>query len=68
MFHEVRVLNADGTTKEIVSPKKLSLNHWDNFQQMEDRIGLTQTGQKPVPPWVKKKLDVVFADIHYGMN
>lgn len=62
MFHEVRIKNPDGTVKKVVPSGKLARQHWKNFNKSEDRIGLTTTGQKPVPGWVKKNLDILYPE------
>ncbi|MFQ5482498.1 MAG: hypothetical protein ACE5ER_07035 [Nitrospinaceae bacterium] len=62
MFYEVKVKNPDGTLKKVISPKKLNRMYWRNFEDAEDRIGLITTGQKPVPVWVKKSLDLMYPE------
>lgn len=60
MFFEVRVYKADGTLKKKISRTELSNAHWENFEKVEGEIGLNTSGTKPVPAWVKAKLDVEF--------
>jgi hypothetical protein len=60
MFYEVRVYKADGTLKQKISNTELSNQHWDNFEKIEEGIGLNSFGTKPVPGWVKTKLDLEF--------
>jgi len=60
MFYEVRVYKADGTLKQKISNTDLSNQHWDNFEKTEGEIGLNSFGTKPVPAWVKAKLDIEF--------
>jgi len=60
MFYDVRILNKDGSVKKTIPAKKLSEKHWKTFEQMEDGIGLLSTAVKPVPGWVKRKLDLQF--------
>jgi hypothetical protein len=60
MFFEVRVYKADGTLKQKISNTELSNQHWDNFEKIEGEIGLNSFGTKPVPVWVKTKLDLEF--------
>jgi len=63
MFFEVRVYKADGTLKKKISRTELSNMHWKNFEKIEGEIGLNNSGTKPVPGWVKAKLD-----LEYPMN
>ena len=60
MFFEVRVLKADGTLKQKISSTELSDQHWNKFEKIEGEIGLNTSGTKPVPAWVKAKLDLEF--------
>ncbi|MDH5459036.1 MAG: hypothetical protein OEY26_09990 [Nitrospinota bacterium] len=60
MFYEVRVYKADGTLKNKVSSTELNNRHWQKYEEMEGEIGLNTTGTKPVPGWVKAKLDLEF--------
>lgn len=60
MFFEVRVYKADGTLKQKISRNKLTDIHWKTFEKVEGEIGLNTSGSKPVPAWVKAKLDVQF--------
>ncbi len=60
MFYEVRIYKADGTLKKQISRTELSDKHWENFEKIEGEIGLNTSGTKPVPAWVKAKLDVEF--------
>ena len=60
MFCEVRVYKADGTLKNKVSSTELNNRHWQKYEEMEGEIGLNTTGTKPVPGWVKAKLDLEF--------
>ena len=60
MFYEVRVYKSNGTLKKSVSQAELSENHWKKFEKIEGEIGLNSTGTKPVPAWVKAKLDLEF--------
>jgi hypothetical protein len=60
MFYEVRVYKADGKLKQKISSNELTTNHWDNFAKVEGEIGLNTSGTKPIPGWVKAKLDLEF--------
>ena len=60
MFYEVRVYKSNGTLKKKVSQTELSEKHWRTFEKIEGEIGLNSTGTKPVPAWVKAKLDLEF--------
>ncbi len=60
MFFEVRVYKADGKLKKTVSRTELTNQYWDRFKQSESEISLNTPGTKPVPAWVKHKLDLEF--------
>ena len=60
MFFEVRVYKPDGTLKKKISRTELTNIHWGNFEKTESEIGLNTSGTKPVPGWVKAKLDLEF--------
>ena len=60
MFYEVRVYKPNGKLKQTISETDLSGNHWKKFEKMESEIGLNNSGTKPVPSWVKAKLDLEF--------
>jgi len=60
MFYEVRIYKANGKLKEKISSTELSGQHWDKFEKIEEGIGLNTTALKPVPAWVKAKLDLEF--------
>lgn len=60
MFFEVRVFKSDGTLKQKISSTELSDQHWNKFEKTEGEIGLNTSGTKPVPAWVKAKLDLEF--------
>jgi hypothetical protein len=63
MFFDVKVLDARGQTKKIVSGQELSKLHWKRFQSKEENKTLTRAKQPKVPGWVKKRLDLEFRDI-----
>ncbi len=67
MFFEVRVYRPDGKLKKTISRTKLSKKHWKQFEQTESQISLNSTGMKPVPAWVKHKLDLEFPT-HLELN
>ena len=60
MFFEVRVYKPDGTLHKKISRTELSNKHWKNFEKSEEEIGLNNSGTKPVPAWVKVRLDLDF--------
>ncbi len=60
MFFEVRVYKADGRLKKTISQTELHDQHWQAFAKMESAIGLNTPAIKPVPVWVKHKLDLEF--------
>ena len=60
MFYEVRVYKANGKLKQTISQTELTDKHWEKFEKIEGDIGLNNSGTKPVPAWVKAKLDVEF--------
>ncbi len=60
MFFEVRVYKPNGKLKKQISSTELSSNHWRTFDKIEGEIGLNSSGTKPVPAWVKAKLDLEF--------
>ena len=60
MFYEVRIYKANGTLKQKISTTELTNIHWDKFEKTEGEIGLNTSGTKPVPGWVKAKLDLDF--------
>ena len=60
MFYEVRVYKPDGHLKKKITSTELNQKHWNKFEQTESEISLNNPGMKPVPAWVKNKLDLVF--------
>ena len=60
MFYEVRVYKPDGKLKKRISQIELSEKHWEEFEKVEGEIGLNNSGTRPVPAWVKAKLDLEF--------
>jgi hypothetical protein len=60
MFFEVRIYKANGTLKQKISSTELHNKYWKNFEKIEGEIGLNTSGTKPVPAWVKAKLDLEF--------
>ena len=60
MFYEVRVYKTNGKLKKTISQAELSNKHWEKFEKIEGEIGLNSSGTKPVPTWVKAKLDLEF--------
>jgi len=60
MFYEVRVYKKNGKLKQTISEIELSQKHWEKFEKIEEEIGLNSSGSKPVPTWVKAKLDLEF--------
>ncbi len=62
MFYDVRVLNADGTMKKVISSHELKTSHWDKFRQSEESLSLQTADRRKIPQWVKEKLDLQFPD------
>jgi len=60
MFYQVKIYHPDGKLKSTVSKKQLTEKHWEDFEQAESNIGLLTRAQKPVPAWVKAKLDKIY--------
>lgn len=60
MFFEVRVYKPNGKLKQTISSSDLKNKHWRSFEKTESEISLNTPGIKPVPAWVKKKLDLEF--------
>lgn len=60
MFYEVRVYKPNGKLKKTVSRTELSDQYWERYKQTESEISLNNSGTKPVPTWVKQKLDLEF--------
>jgi len=67
MFFEVRIYRPDGKLKKTISQTQLSKGHWNQFEKTESQISLNSTGMKPVPAWVKQKLDLEFPT-HLELN
>ncbi|MBC8283969.1 MAG: hypothetical protein H8E32_09165 [Nitrospinae bacterium] len=63
MFYDVKVLDAGGQTKKIISGQELSRLHWQMFQGKEENKTVTAIKKTKVPGWVKKKLDLEFKDM-----
>lgn len=64
MFYEVRVYQPDGQLKKKISSFELNKKHWQQFEKIESEISLNNPGMKPVPSWVKNKLDLEFPSSH----
>ena len=60
MFYQVKIYRPDGKLKSTVSKKQLTEKHWEDFEQAESNIGLLTSAQKPVPAWVKTRLDQIY--------
>jgi len=60
MFYEVRVYQPDGKLKKKITSSQLHQKHWNEFERTESEISLNNPGMKPVPGWVKQKLDLEF--------
>ena len=67
MFFEVRVYKPNGKLKKTISQTQLQNIHWKTFEKMESAINLNTPGMKPVPAWVKHKLDLEFPT-HLELN
>ena len=55
MFFDVKVLDARGQTKKIVSGQELSKLHWKRFQSKEENKTLTRAKQQEIKNYKKKK-------------
>jgi len=62
MFHPVKVLNPNGQVKAIISEEELSRTYWNQYFNAEDAYNMVQSNSKQVPIWVKKRLDLEYAD------
>lgn len=62
MFYDVRVLNADGTMKKVITSTELKTNHWEKFRQSEESLSLQTSERRKIPQWVKQTLDLQFPD------
>jgi hypothetical protein len=63
MFYDVKILDARGQAKKIISGQELSNLHWQLFQTKEENKTSTATRKTKVAGWVKKKLDLEFRDV-----
>ena len=61
MFYEVRVYRPNGQIKQKISQAELIEKHWKSFEKIESEIGLNSSGTKPVPAWVKTRLDLEYS-------
>lgn len=61
MFYDVKVMNAKGAIKRIVSSQEISKSYWNAFQYEEANKTLNTSSRKQVPSWVKKRLDTEYA-------
>ncbi|MBC8284244.1 MAG: hypothetical protein H8E32_10555 [Nitrospinae bacterium] len=39
MIYQVRVLNPQGQTQQIINPEQLTQNYWNNFWEQENNMG-----------------------------
>lgn len=62
MFHQVRVLSPSGKVKAIISKAELSRVYWQKFFQSENSYSMVHSHSRPVPSWVRKRLDMEFID------
>ena len=62
MFHQVRVLSPSGKVKAIISEAELSRVYWEKFFRSEDSYSMVHSNSRPVPSWVRKRLDMEFID------
>ncbi|QPJ65203.1 MAG: hypothetical protein G3M78_07295 [Candidatus Nitrohelix vancouverensis] len=60
MFHPVKILKANGKTKQIIPSKSLSEQYWESFQKSENGISLVSNGRPQIPRWMKQKLDLEY--------
>ena len=61
MFYDVKIMDAQGKVKRIVSSQEISKSYWKAFQFEEANKSLNTSTRKQVPGWVKKKLDTEYA-------
>lgn len=66
MFYDVKILDPQGEVKKIIPAQELSKKHWHAFQHEEANKTLNSGSRKQVPNWVKKKLDVDYAQGSYN--
>ena len=60
MFYDVKIMDAQGKVKKIVSSEEISKAYWKASQFEEANKTLNTSTRKPVPGWVKKKLDAEY--------
>lgn len=60
MFYDVKIMDAQGKIKKIVTSEEISKTYWKNFQYEEANKSLNTSARKQVPSWVKKKLDAEY--------
>ena len=60
MFYDVKILNPQGETKNIISGQELAQAHWKKFYSVEENNSLNSNTNKQVPVWVKKRLDLEY--------
>ena len=60
MLYQVKIYYPNGMLKSTFSKKQLTEKHWQDFERAESNIGLLTSAQKPVPAWVKAKLDKIY--------
>ena len=53
-------IKKNGKLKQTISETELNQKHWETFEKIEGEIGLNSSGTKPVPGWVKAKLDLEY--------
>ena len=63
MFYDVKILSPQGNLVKIISGRELSSRHWKGFYDAEANKTLNSSGRKQVPNWVKKKLDMEYAQL-----
>lgn len=64
MFYEVRVFNADGRIKKVITTNELRRTHWDNFRKAEESMSLPNSERVRVPQWIKDTLDLEFVGVN----
>lgn len=68
MIFEVRVLDASGKIKKVISREEISRKHWEQFRKEEEGYCFAQAGKSTIPRWVKERLDIEFPDYDSTIN
>jgi hypothetical protein len=60
MFYEVRILNAKGKLKKILSARELSRRYWENIREQEPGLKPGQAKARKLSSEMRRKLDMLF--------